>query len=588
MLRRSHIIPFLFFVPFFLTAESISYFVNFEGVEDSAMLKELKNISSLSSLKKRPPASINALRYRADSDIPELVKVLHAHGYYDATVKIRIDDIKEKAAVVVSIDLGSVYTIADYTIRLYSGNFENPIECPMISLDKIGIALQNEVDAKEILEAELKLLELLSICGYPLATIDKREILADSETKTLHINIEIDAGPLAKFGDVSICTDGNVKPHFIFQKITWSEGEIYNSKWIESTQKTLMDTGLFCSVLITHENALTEEGQLNMNIELTESKHRSISFGASYQTFYGVGGTFNWENRNIGGMGRKLSFQGDVTHNSHTGIGGYIIPMFYRPNQDFIINAEAGHESIYPYSERTYNVVNRIERRVGENLRWTAGGEIERLYITDSAANGHYVLFEIPFYIRWSTVDDFLNPSKGITFEYAAEATMNFQKINTYYLLQQFVHANYLTWGAFTLAQQVTLGSILSEELSAIPLSKRYLGGSENELRGYRYRTVSPLNSHNKPLGGRSAIYYTAELRFRVLESMGLVPFFDIGNVEFNVFPPFTGKWFKSIGLGYRYFSFFGPIRLDVAVPLDRRHHIDPTYRVLVSIGQTF
>ncbi|MEK7340069.1 MAG: BamA/TamA family outer membrane protein, partial [Verrucomicrobiota bacterium] len=123
--------------------------------------------------------------------------------------------------------------------------------------------------------------------------------------------------------------------------------------------------------------------------------------------------------------------------------------------------------------------------------------------------------------------------------------------------------------------------------LSEVPVPKRLLGGTDEDLRGYRYRTVSPLRG-KKPIGGRAAIYLNFELRFQVTKSIGLVPFLDLGNVQTYEHLALHGKWFKSIGLGLRYFTFVGPFRLDVAFPLDRRKHIDSVYKILVSIGQTF
>ncbi len=581
------LLPFILILLCSEIVAAISYTVDFEGVNDSCLLKELKAVSALTSLKKRPPASFNALRYRADADIPGLIKVLHAYGYYDATVKMEI----QGSEVIVQIDLGKVYTLQDYTIRLYNGNFENPITCDRITLCALEINLEKPALAESIIKAELKLLELLADCGYPLATVDKREILADAETKTIHVNVEVNSGPLAKFGELTLAGDGGVKPSYICQKVLFYDGELYASSIVESTQKKLMETGLFSSILITHDDALTEDGTLKMSLDVTETKHRSISFGASYQTFYGFGFTFNWEHRNLGGMGRKIGLQGDITQRSQTGVLNYLIPGFFRPNQDYVIQAEAGHEDITPYSDRTYNFLNRVERRVSDKFRVTGGIKLEQLLVTDSAANGNFYLTEVPFYLRWSNADDLLNPTEGMTFEYTTTPSVNYMKKNIYYLIQEFSYCNYfslLETCGFIFAQKITLGSIFSTGLDAIPLPKRFLGGSEEELRGYRYRTVSPLNSHGKPLGGRSAVYYTAEFRFRLTKTIGIVPFFDLGNVEFNMFPPFTGKWYKSLGLGFRYFSFFGPIRVDFAVPLDRRKELDPAYRFLVDIGQTF
>lgn len=99
--------------------------------------------------------------------------------------------------------------------------------------------------------------------------------------------------------------------------------------------------------------------------------------------------------------------------------------------------------------------------------------------------------------------------------------------------------------------------------------------------------TVSPLNENNKPLGGRSAVFLTAETRIRFTESLGLVPFADFGTVTLGEMPTFDAKWYKSVGVGLRIYTFFGPLRFDIGFPLDRRH-IDPAFRIYASIGQTF
>ena len=140
----------------------------------------------------------------------------------------------------------------------------------------------------------------------------------------------------------------------------------------------------------------------------------------------------------------------------------------------------------------------------------------------------------------------------------------------------------------FIFAGRLQFGSIAGARRENVPLPLLFLGGSEDDLRGYRYLTVSPLDKHRKPFGGRSAIYFTAETRFRVTETIGIVPFADFGTVTFSELPDFHAKWFKSVGVGLRYFTFFGPLRADIGFPLDRREGVDPAFRIYASIGQTF
>ncbi|MES2122429.1 MAG: hypothetical protein V4492_06600, partial [Chlamydiota bacterium] len=128
-------------IPLQMMAGGISYSVEFEGLDDSKTLKAIEKTSQLTTLKKRPPASINALRYRADSDIPELIKVLHAHGYYEAKVDIHIKENYSKAAVVATITPGPRYTLEDYNIHLYCNAANAPNTCCHVGLDEIGILL---------------------------------------------------------------------------------------------------------------------------------------------------------------------------------------------------------------------------------------------------------------------------------------------------------------------------------------------------------------------------------------------------------------------------------------------------------------
>ena len=514
-----------------LNAAGISYSVVFEGVDDAKTLKALKSASQLSLLKKRPPASINALKYRAESDMPTLLKVLEAHGYYEAQVKTEILQGSNSLRVIVLVDPGPRYHIESYSIDLYCETPEEKNTCCVIPLEEIGIRLDSPARAQKILEAELKALTILSGCGYPLASIEEREIVVDGKTHGMRVSLKIKTGEKASFGATTIVGNQRVKPLFIERKIDWEEGETYNQSEVETTQNSLINTGLFSSVLITHEDTLSSTGRIPLKIEVAETKHRRLNLGVSYQTVFGPGLTFGWENRNVGGMGCKLSFQGDVTRISQTGIASYVHPDFRRVGQDLIGQAQAMHESLYAYSMRSYNILGRLERQFGPYIRLSGGVEGERLLVTESVQNGNFWLIEVPLNLRWSNANDLLNPTEGALLEYVAVPTGDVAYANDFakdlYVLQTLSESTYHSIdkrGKIVFAQKLTLGSTWSSRLEAVPLSKRFFGGTESDLRGYRYRTVSPL-VRGKPIGGRSAIFFTFETRFRITKTIGLVPF---------------------------------------------------------------
>lgn len=583
--KRAAIVTSL--LPVSIWAAGISYSVNFQGLDDLETLRSVRSSSQLLSLRKKPPASINALRFRAESDVPQLVQVLRSHGYLEAEVQVRIEKEMRDYRVVVAINPGPQYQIEQYRLEF---NTPSPKQTPSIQPSELGIDRGSPADTKKILDSELCALHILSQHGFPLATIENREITADGKTKRVQVVVTIDTGPLSHFGQTQIEGNCSVQDALIEQQIRWQSGELYDSCLVEESQACLMDTGLFSSVYITHPKSLDAAGYLPMKVEVAETKHKSVSLGASYQTTYGPGATLGWENRNVGGLGRRMTFQADIAQRVHTGIATYQIPHFCAVGQTYTIQAQASHESITPYRMQSYTLLNRFDRVVNPCFYFSVGPKLEYLKVRSSVDNGNFFLIEGPVYLRATNVEDFLNPASGIRFDYRATPAINVADSTEVYFSQLFMLSGYLPlWEErLILAQKLTLGTILSRGLQAIPVPKRFFGGSDDNLRGYKYYTVSPLDEENKPIGGRSAIYYSLEPRLRLSDSFGLVPFLDVGNVYLDALPNFGGKWRKSAGIGLRYYSFVGPLRLDVAFPLDRREGIDPHWWIFVSLGQTF
>lgn len=578
-MRRSIFLT-LFLIPIFLCAEApIDYKVHFVGLDDPDALKTVKGAAFLTTLKKKKPISINALRFRAESDIPDILKSLHAHGYYDATADVQVVSEGEEVDVFVMIQPGPCYTITSFKVTGFP-LAETPPET-------FGISLNSRMNAIQVLNAEQKILTLLSDYGYPLAKILDRQMIADYNTKTISIEFSVEPGELCEFGSLSFAGAPHVKRKLFKNKISWKEGATYDDRLVETTQKKLLDTGLFSSILITHEGT---NKKLPMRIEATETKHKNINVGASYQTFFGPGLTFGWENRNVSRLGRTLSFKGDVTRETHSGTVLFFVPDWWKVDQDYVLQAQALQESLFAYHERSYHLTNRIERRIDTKYRVSVGLKVERLFVTDSVDNGMFTLVEAPLYFRFSSANDLLDPTKGATLELKTIPSVNFSHLQKYYLFSSLSYAFYIPVGStnlFTLAQHVVVDWILSAHLGAVPVPKRILGGSDDNLRGYHFQTVSPLHGH-KLIGGRFGLFYTIEGRFRASRTIGIVPFMDLGYVELPSFPKWNQKMYKSAGIGLRYFTFLGPIRLDVAFPIDRRKHIDSKYRFLISIGQTF
>jgi len=573
-------------------AAAVRYEVVYSGVKNRELLLKIKDACQLIALKNRPPRSINALRYRADGDIPQIKKILQAYGYYDAEVDTTLIDKKNKILVKVNIYLKMPYQLASYTIFKTPCMEKQPLElCKPFDLSQLELKLGEPVNAQKIIDSRLILLSKLAECGYPLSKVDNQESIVDTQKKTMDIELCVEKGPLCHFGPISLVGLKSIHPQFIEKKIQWDEGDIYSPEKIEDTQKRLLQTDLFSSALITHSGELDESHNLPIKIHLTESKHKSVSIGVSYATIERFGTSFTWANRNFRGMGELLSIEGELAQRYYAGTATYMKPDFRKLDQDFFTRLQASREKIHVYLAFSYSAIARIDRKYKNTWYSSWGVKSEFVDVTNSINNGKYMLVYLPLFLKYSTANSLLNPSRGFSLSYIPVPYASVGNHKSVFFKQVFLAETYFPFTKddwFVLAFRFQLGSLIGPKVRRLPMTKLFFGGSDDDLRGYRYRTVSPLNSTGDATGGRSAIYFTVEPRFKVTSSIGLVPFLDLGTVDTTQYPNPTHKWHKSTGIGLRYYTFFGPFRLDVGFPLNRRKDIDPRYRIYASIGQTF
>ncbi len=569
----------------------MAYEVRFQGITDPKALALVQSVSLLEKLKNNPPSSITSLKRRAKSDLTTIVQALHSLAYYNAKVDFTIEN--EASLVIVKVQMGTSYPLADFQIHyIQNGKSRTPhIPCPF-TLEDLHIQLGAPAYPKTILNAEDTLLDLLHLQGYAFATIRKRDTLADQKSKTITVILEVETGPLTYFGPTKISGLDRVRECFIYRKLRWRPGDLYDPKKIEKTQEALELSGLFRSVNVTHKEEPTAgDQQLPMEINVIEAKQRSLGFGLNYTTELGPGVTAEWEDRNILGEGQKLSLRADIWQRLQEASLSYLIPDFYCQDQNLIWLLDYRHEKVEAFTESAFTLSGIIERQLNERLRISYGGMYKLLHSKDSDYNGTFDLIKVPLQLRWSNADSLLDPTRGCTINVKITPSLQFLKPQFAYSINTFTGTVYQSLSPdhrHIFAAKLMLGSIVGANKHDIPPPERFYAGSENTLRGYKYLTVSPLDEDHKPIGGRSLFIYSLELRNRIGKNFGWVAFYEMGNVFSDSFPNFNRSLLQSVGLGLRYHTPVGPLRLDFAVPLNRRHHIDKPFQIYFSIGQSF
>ena len=585
-----------YFVLFFFLLSSplslvgdIPYDIEFYGV-DEEVGSLLASASHLISLQEFPPTTEASLKRRINDDIPNLLKALQSVGYYGASIDASIDRDTIPFTLKLSVNTGPVYLFDSIEI-LSSNETAFPFPYDIICDNELGIDTGAIAFPENIIDAEDILIDQLERSGYPLGKIIKREVYADQSANTVSVVFYVDSGPLAFFGETDISGNKDILPIFFCRKIAWRYGASYDPYYVQRTFNALELTGLFSTINITNDNSVQEDGTLPMHIVVKEAKMRSIAFGIGYATDLGPGATFEWEHRNIRSLGEKLSFNINAWQIKQDGSIRYVQPDFLCARQDLIWTLEAEHEDVKAFREISYSFSGIFERQFNDNLRFSYGGMFTRLLNTHSNNNGNFNLVKVPLQIYWNKANSLLDPTEGMTLHFKTTPTLQTLSPCFSYSTNLFIATGYYPLDSehrFVVAGKATLGSIWGANKHAIPPSERFYAGSDTLLRGYHYLTVSPLDYRDKPIGGRSVMVYSGELRMRVKDPFGLVLFYDIGNVYAESLPQFNYKQLQAAGIGIRYHTPVGPIRLDIAFPFNPRIHLDKAFQVYFSIGQSF
>jgi translocation and assembly module TamA len=563
----------------------IAYKTEIQGVEDKSLIRDLRNASQLVQDEKRLPASEVALRRRAEADRERLDAVLRAAGYYDATVGFDIDLGSEPAVVRVTIDPGPRYTLGSVTLVAPDGG-PPPLLARYAPL-AFGLKLGDPAVAKPIVDAEQRIVRTLAEHGFPLAKVSSRRTVVDKATKTMEVTYTVDAGPIAAFGPVTISGTRDVNPDYVRHRIAWGDGNAYDVRFIERTRKDLVASGLFSTIRIRPAEAVGPDGRIPILIDVTERPPRSIAVGLNYDTSLGASGRAYWEHRNLFGNAERLRVTGEFGEKRQGVVGAFRRPDLLATDQDLVASATAESEQLDAYNRRRVLVYSGLEQRFSDV--WTAGAglQAERTHIEESAGTFDYTLYGLPLFLRRDDTNDLLDPTEGS--RQTLSTTPYFGPDLGFFSsrLQGSVYRALDDKGDYVLAGFAAVGSIFGESLDALPKDKRLYAGGGGSVRGYGFQRAGPLDAADNPIGGRSSLELGVEMRIKVTETIGVVPFLEAGNVYETILPDPGEKLFYGTGLGLRYYTPIGPIRFDVAVPLNKRPS-DDSFQIYISIGQAF
>ena len=570
-------------------AADLRYTVTIEGVPDDALRALLLQVSETQRLIDRPPPSLARLRRRAQDDRARLLEVLRSEGYYGGQVEVAMDNSVRPIRVTFRIELGPIYRLGAVSIEVEPQEPELRVPSPQ----EIGLKPGEPAAARTILDAEQALLNRVRAQGFILAETGLRRAVVDHDTDLMDVTLRIQPGPLSRFGPVSFDGLSTVEQDFVANRLDWKQGELITPARLEEARTSLRETGLFTNVQIDIADEPDAEGQLPVTVDLTERKHRSIGLGVRYRTDEGPGGSISWEHRNMFGRGEQVSVEADGSF-----IGAFLIASFRKPdfgrrNQSLLSDFRLAYDDTDAFESTSARARLGLERQLGDGMTAALGVSFLAQEVRDKAQDDNsetFGLLSLPARFEWDRSDNRLDPSSGGRLRVENEPFVDVIGNGLLFNKSRVDYAHYLEVvqdPQIVLAGRTALGAMVGESRDAIPANLRFYAGGGGSVRGFGYQLAGQLNDDDDPIGGRSLLELSGEVRVRITESIGAVAFVDAGTVYSSSAPDFSETLRVGAGPGLRYFSPIGPLRLDVGFPLNPRDS-DDTWQLYISIGQAF
>lgn len=593
-------------------AEARTGEISLTVIGDERMGDELKQLST--DLDKDQPLSGDALSLLqgAQARRSSIASALRSRGFYDARVVATVDNRPiEDAAALDAIEQKPDSAKVDFVFNVATGPIYRVVELnidgpkPVVDsadIDRSKLALQPDqpADAATIINTENQILDQVREHGYALAKVARREVVIDHANRHAYVTFYLDPGPSAKMGSVTFSGTKTVDTVYLQKRVPFKPGEPYKPDKVSALRDRLNALGVFSAIRIKPATKLDDKGELPIDVDVQDRLPRTIGFGVSYETILGFGANASWLHRNLFGQAESLRLSALVNHIGQGAIpadlgygfkADFLKPDWWLPGQDLTSTAQVSRD-VYPaYTRNGASFAVGLNRVLSPHLKVSTGLSIEASQITQYGVTNYYKLFGMPMMGTLDQSNNDLEPTRGYKFVLNVTPYADLNHDNLLFAIAKLVGTTYLDVsgnGRSVLALRGAFGSIPGGQNASIPPDKQFYAGGGGSIRGFTYQSAGPRDAYNNPIGGASLVEASVEFRQRIGESFGAVAFVDAGGAYSDTLPNFSQMFPRvGTGVGVRYYTGFGPLRLDLGFPLNKRQG-DAPFGVYVSIGQAF
>lgn len=568
----------------------------------------IKSASELWRGRESPVGGSAGVIARARGDYTRILAALYNSGYYGGSISIRLlGEQASEIAVGADFPTGSLISVAVTTGAPYTFGRADVIGAAPPSSDKqdrvpsfadVGFSPGLPAEAGAVGKASKLARDGWRQQGYALAKVVDRNATANHPDNELNVQIEVDPGQRATYGDLEVSGTERMDPNFVAKQTGLTPGREFDPDDLEKARKRLDRLGVFSTQKLEEGTILGPDSRLPMMLTLKERKLRRIGAGATISSIDGIGLETFWLHRNLFGRAERLRLEAKVSGLGATfdyqrfdyNLGAaFTKPGIFTPDTDLNFKLYASREVYDDYIETFAGGTAFLTHYFSDSLTLNGGGFAEYYEYENDGVTQDFITVGLSASANYDTRDDALDPSSGF---YVSGELKPFYELNyqNFGVRTQTEARGYLALddeARSVLAARMLVGSVSGPSRDETPDNLLFFAGGGGSVRGYGFHNIGIIEADGDVTGGRSKIEGSIEARVKVTEKFGAVVFADAAIVSADSIPSFDEEIKSGVGVGVRYFTGLGPIRLDVAIPLNRGPD-DPSFGIYAGIGQAF
>jgi translocation and assembly module TamA len=565
---------------------------------DKTLLAALKSASLLVSSELDGQDDAQDLFAAARAEYGRLLGALYAAGHYSGVISVRVDG--REAADIPPLDAPTRIDVIE--IRVEPGpafRFSEARVAPLAAGTELpkGFAIGQPALSGMVREAAAAGISGWRDKGHAKAEVAGQEVVANHPQATLSARIALEPGPRLRFGPLAVEGEARMREARIVKIAGLPEGEVFSPQELERAANRLRRTGVFKSVTLAEGDVLAPD-LLPIIATVAEEKLRRYSFGAEIATEEGLSLSGYWLHRNLMGGGERLRIDGEISNIGAQNSGiDYALgvtldrPATLTPDTTVGIAAEIGHLDEEDFYADTATFGLRVTHYFSDSLTGRLGLDYEYAKGRDVVDDFLFRNVSIPIGVTLDRRNDKTDATQGYYLDGEVKPFFGFGTTGSGYRTTLDARG-YLGLGEgdrLVLAGRLQVGVVSGSTLLATPRDDLFYSGGGGTVRGQPYQSLGVNVTRgllSPKIGATHFLGTQLEARAKVTDSIGVVGFFDAGRIDLGEFFSGIGDWHSGAGIGLRYETGFGPIRLDVAAPLSGR--TGDGVQIYIGLGQAF